>query len=1059
MKRVASLILGSLALVSLAGTALAGRTPEPTPAGADKANITLTVKDFFASVTAYGAPGWVPSFHPVVITSLDGTESWKGETDEAGVVRFSFNSPEMVLTVYCPDGHHHPFTQKLGTPDTSDPIDLEATLKPATRRYLVPTGSPGDRYEPADNTPSGASLLAPGGTQAHNFGPLAGDRDWVKFYAKVGRVYVVETHDLEARSDTVMRVHAAGAGSTLNLVGSSDDDEDGFSSTVSFLAPRTGYHFIELNAFSPDSIPPKSGYLLTVRELAADVDDTPADLASALPLGIGEEIEGLRLLTSFDRDVFSVELEANQTYELETFGLTGPTDTVLELMDASGSLLTSNDDEPFTRASRLVYRVPEGAAGTHYLAASSYSGWAGPSFSYAVRAKAAMTLPVANAGPDQKYCTPASLSVTLDGSGSGNAFGPYVFTTDTASVIDASVMPGATVVANGDDTFTTVALPFPFSYHSNTYASVNVASNGFLTFDTAGATSFTNGAIPSTATPNNAFYGFWDDLNPGAGGDVWVASGTVDGKQAFIAHYKQVVFFSDNSQFVDLNIILFDDGCVEYRYGAGSGAMSTGSSATIGAENATGTLGPQIALNTAGSAAAGVRYRLCAGPATVVPCMSLPPAVTSTCGPIVVPTSALPVTFTSADDGATVVPIGFTYTHFGTNYTNIAIGTNGLLVPSTSPTTAPAGSTSFSNTTLPSTGTPNNTIAAFWDDLHLSTTGTVRRETTGTAPNRVFTVYWSSVKHFPSTTTRTVTFQARLFETTNAIEFCYGPSVGSGTTFNGTIGVENGTGTLGRLVAFSSSAENYPLIGTRHALQPNVIATPGLTYDWDVDGDNDFADGVTGVSPVITVNPNAGATCAEQKVQRVISLRVTDCATGRQATDSMTVYNGDFDKPVITPSYAGPAWMYLWSPNHECVEFSLSDLATVTDGCGGSVSFAIEGVGCEGCYTTQSTEGIGDGNFTPDCCVRDAGCGSDASRSTFTVREERNGGDDQGEDRAYFVNAMAMDSCGNTASMLLGICVVHDSSPSSTAACDFASALTPACPGADNHPNKRCASP
>jgi hypothetical protein len=164
---------------------------------------------------------------------------------------------------------------------------------------------------------------------------------------------------------------------------------------------------------------------------------------------------------------------------------------------------------------------------------------------------------------------------------------------------------------------------------------------------------------------------------------------------------------------------------------------------------------------------------------------------------------------------------------------------------------------------------------------------------------------------------------------------------------------------------------------------------------------------------------------------------------------------------VITPNYLGPTYMYLWSPNHDCTEWNVNSLATVTDNCSGPVAFGIAGSGCDGCMTTQPIlgGGLGSGNHAPDCCVNDGPCGSDATRATFRVREERNGNDDIGEDRAYFVDSQAMDPCGNSARMLLGICVVHDSSGASTASCDYAGGLISACPGPDNHPNRGCYTP
>jgi len=63
------------------------------------------------------------------------------------------------------------------------------------------------------------------------------------------------------------------------------------------------------------------------------------------------------------------------------------------------------------------------------------------------------------------------------------------------------------------------------------------------------------------------------------------------------------------------------------------------------------------------------------------------------------------------DDRAKRFPIGFTFNYYGIDYTEAFATTNGLL--------AFDSTTAYSNTTIPSSTTPNNFIAPFWDDLYL----------------------------------------------------------------------------------------------------------------------------------------------------------------------------------------------------------------------------------------------------------------------------------------------------------------------------------------------------
>ena len=81
----------------------------------------------------------------------------------------------------------------------------------------------------------------------------------------------------------------------------------------------------------------------------------------------------------------------------------------------------------------------------------------------------------------------------------------------TIAQIGGSIVPGTTDIGNhGDDTVTTIALPFPYALYGTTFTSVNLSSNGnaqFMTTDTA----FTNQCLPWT-THNYTIFPYWDDL-------------------------------------------------------------------------------------------------------------------------------------------------------------------------------------------------------------------------------------------------------------------------------------------------------------------------------------------------------------------------------------------------------------------------------------------------------------------------------------------------------------------------------------------------------------------
>src|SRR6476619_4168021 len=77
--------------------------------------------------------------------------------------------------------------------------------------------------------------------------------------------------------------------------------------------------------------------------------------------------------------------------------------------------------------------------------------------------------------------------------------------------ISATIVPGTTDIGNhGDDTVTTIALPFSFTLYDQSFTSVNLSSNGNAQFTTTD-TAFTNTCLPWPAH-NYTIFPYWDDL-------------------------------------------------------------------------------------------------------------------------------------------------------------------------------------------------------------------------------------------------------------------------------------------------------------------------------------------------------------------------------------------------------------------------------------------------------------------------------------------------------------------------------------------------------------------
>ncbi len=140
------------------------------------------------------------------------------------------------------------------------------------------------------------------------------------------------------------------------------------------------------------------------------------------------------------------------------------------------------------------------------------------------------------------------------------------------------------------------------------------------------------------------------------------------------------------------------------------------------------------------------------------------------------------------------LPLPFTFNYYGTDYSSIAICSNGWA--------SFVSDTSFAyfNTTIPGTTDPNAMLAIQWDNL---VTDQVYTQTMGTAPNRVFVMEWYQAYPCCNATLPRNTFEIVLFESTNEILFQYS-TMASGVS-SSTIGIENIDGTSGFQIYYNQA--------------------------------------------------------------------------------------------------------------------------------------------------------------------------------------------------------------------------------------------------------------
>ena len=124
------------------------------------------------------------------------------------------------------------------------------------------------------------------------------------------------------------------------------------------------------------------------------------------------------------------------------------------------------------------------------------------------------------------------------------------------------------------------------------------------------------------------------------------------------------------------------------------------------------------------------------------------------------------------------IPLDFIFDFYGTAYTEVAVGSNGLIYFEDT-------YLGYGNSCIPGMNYygVNRFIALYWDDLYPSGTNNVYWQVTGDAPNRKFVVQWHHVAHFGAG--GDLTAQVQLFESGGKIVLLYqnaAPTFGQNAT-------------------------------------------------------------------------------------------------------------------------------------------------------------------------------------------------------------------------------------------------------------------------------------
>jgi subtilisin family serine protease len=208
---------------------------------------------------------------------------------------------------------------------------------------------------------------------------------------------------------------------------------------------------------------------------------------------------------------------------------------------------------------------------------------------------------IVTAGADQGNGGNGIVVVNETGLGNGgpDAFGyrwrdsdasggpPFVFT-------DISATGTPIVFSSADNALSPVIdMGMSFPFYGNTFGSMKVSTNGWLTFDTtATVTASVNANLPSTSLPRNSIAMFWDNLHLRAGNVTYRSDGS-----RFIVQYTSVGLSTPSTgQDFTFQVQLHPNGRILLLYRTMTGTLT---SATIGIQDQNRTTALAVNFNSA----------------------------------------------------------------------------------------------------------------------------------------------------------------------------------------------------------------------------------------------------------------------------------------------------------------------------------------------------------------------------------------------------------------------------------------------------------------------------
>ena len=358
------------------------------------------------------------------------------------------------------------------------------------------------------------------------------------------------------------------------------------------------------------------------------------------------------------------------------------------------------------------------------------------------------------------------------------------------------------------------------------------------------------------------------------------------------------------------------------------------------------------------------------------------------------------------DANAQNIPLGFTFNYLGSFFTQVSVNSNGILSFNNS---NPAAGFALNNTIATTNIALLNALFPLWDDLDGSG-GTASYLTTGTAGGRVFTMEWRNWMWASGAAAASISFQIKLYEGTNIIEFIYNQEAGSVALADpgASIGLNDATGGSGHYLSLDGSGaspmalSNTPnnSIGTRPATGQIYRFIPSGTPT--ITGYSPASVCVVGTSVTITgtnfvpcisdVSFN-GTPATVYNFVDANTITATVPAGTTTGPVTVTTPGGTATGPVFTMGTAGTISLSSGDPNAElCVNSNLTPSIVYAIGGGatgatitaGALPAGMTGAYSGGTFTISGTP-TASGSFPFTVTTSGSACTNPSLSGTITV--------------------------------------------------------------------------